>query len=162
MLNYDSHNLWFDVNQIRPSARPSPDVAHDGCTYQLRSLILVKPSFSWTSWGFIAEICLSLIAEYIKIVQKLTIRQILFISKYQNDGVTHLPIVNYPMQLRARLIHSIPIRTVHYEYKTLCSRIVVSPERSYLILSTDIPNVELDVLVGDGFHVKAHSGYRCN
>lgn len=45
MLDYDSHNLWFDVNQMRPSDRPSPDVAHDGCTYQLRSLILVKPSF---------------------------------------------------------------------------------------------------------------------
>jgi len=54
MLDYDSHNLWFDVNQMRPSDRPSPDVAHDGCTYQLRSLILVKPSFSWISWGFIA------------------------------------------------------------------------------------------------------------
>lgn len=50
-----SHNLWFDVNHVRPSHSPSPDVAHDGWTYQFRSRIRVKPSFSWISCGFIAE-----------------------------------------------------------------------------------------------------------
>lgn len=48
------HNLWLDVSHVSPSYRPSPVVAHDGWTYQLRSRIRVSPSFSWISWGFIA------------------------------------------------------------------------------------------------------------
>lgn len=51
--NY-SHNLWLDVSHVRPSYRPSPVVAQDGCTYQFLSLIRVRPSFSWISCGFMA------------------------------------------------------------------------------------------------------------
>lgn len=47
-------DLALDVNHVKPSYRPSPVVAHDGCTYQLRSRIRVSPSFSCISWGFIA------------------------------------------------------------------------------------------------------------
>lgn len=54
--HYDSHSLWLLVSHERPSYSPSPVVAQDGCTYQFRSRILVRPSFSWISWGFIAEI----------------------------------------------------------------------------------------------------------
>lgn len=32
------------------------------------------------------------------------------------------------------------------------------PERTDLVLATDIPDVELDVLVGDGLDVEAHGG----
>lgn len=48
------HDLQFADNQLNPSNRPSPVVAHDGCTYQFLSRMRVKPNFSWTSWGFIA------------------------------------------------------------------------------------------------------------
>lgn len=40
------HSLWLEVSHVRPSYRPSPVVAQDGWTYQLRSLIRVRPSFS--------------------------------------------------------------------------------------------------------------------
>lgn len=33
---------------------------------------------------------------------------------------------------------------------------VMSPQWSYLILSTNIPHVELDILVGHRFNVEAH------
>jgi hypothetical protein len=48
------HNLWLDVSHVSPSYKPSPVVAHEGWTCQLRSRIRVSPSFSWISWGFIA------------------------------------------------------------------------------------------------------------
>jgi hypothetical protein len=51
---WKAHNLWFDVSHVSPSYRPSPVVAHDGWTCQLRSRIRVSPNFSWISWGFIA------------------------------------------------------------------------------------------------------------
>ena len=51
---HQSHVLMFEVSHVSPSYSPSPVVAQDGWTYQLRSRILVRPSFSWISWGFIA------------------------------------------------------------------------------------------------------------
>lgn len=48
------HCLKFDVSHARPSCSPSPVVAHDGWTYQFLSRILVSPSFSCISCGFIA------------------------------------------------------------------------------------------------------------
>lgn len=48
------HDLWLEVSHMSPSNRPSPVVAQAGCTYQLRSLMRVRPSFSWISCGFIA------------------------------------------------------------------------------------------------------------
>jgi hypothetical protein len=34
----------------------------------------------------------------------------------------------------------------------------VAPERADLVLPADVPHVEFDVLVGDGFHVEADGG----
>jgi len=50
-----NQDLQFEVSQVSPSYSPSPVVAHAGCTYQLRSRIRVKPSFSCISCGFMAE-----------------------------------------------------------------------------------------------------------
>ena len=66
------HDLWLLVSHVSPSYRPSPVVAHAGWTYlhtrqcvkclcqvlntyQFLSRSLVKPNFSWISWGFMAE-----------------------------------------------------------------------------------------------------------
>lgn len=40
------HVLQLDVSQVSPSYSPSPVVAQEGCTYQLRSRIRVSPNFS--------------------------------------------------------------------------------------------------------------------
>lgn len=50
-IHYD---LWLDVNHVSPSYKPSPVVAHAGWTYQFRSRMRVRPSFSWISCGFMA------------------------------------------------------------------------------------------------------------
>jgi len=51
------------------------------------------------------------------------------------------------MQLLFRLVHPLPILTVHDEHETLRSSVVVSPQRSNLVLPSNIPHVELDVLI---------------
>lgn len=86
------------------------------------------------------------------------VRQVLLIGEDQNDGVPHFTVVDDAMQLLPGLIYAISIRTVHYKDQSLGAGVVVPPKRTDLVLTTDVPNVELDVLVGDGLHVEADRG----
>ena len=58
------------------------------------------------------------------------------------------------MQLLFRFVYPLPILAVHDEYETLRSSVVVSPQRSNLVLSTDVPHVELDILIRHRFDVE--------
>ena len=60
------------------------------------------------------------------------------------------------MQLLFRLVYPLPILAVHDEHETLCSSVVVSPQRSNLVLSADVPHVELDILIRHRLDVKAN------
>lgn len=63
------------------------------------------------------------------------------------------------MQLLASLNDTVAIVAVDHEDDTLRVLEVVPPERSDLVLPTDIPHGELDVLVLDGLDVEAwHAG----
>ena len=62
------------------------------------------------------------------------------------------------MQLLPRLIDPAPIVRVDDEYQALSAGEVVPPERTDLVLAADVPDVEFDVLVGDGFDVEADGG----
>jgi hypothetical protein len=59
------------------------------------------------------------------------------------------------MQFLFRLVDPLSVLAIDHEDKTLSAGVVVSPERPYLILTTDIPYIEFYVLVGYGFHVEA-------
>ena len=67
-----------------------------------------------------------------------TFRSVLFICKYENDGVPHLPIIDDPVQLLARLVYPVPVCTVHHKYQALGPCVIVSPQRSDFILPTYI------------------------
>ena len=60
-------------------------------------------------------------------MQLITFWQVLFISKYKNDGVPHLPIIDDPVQLLPRLVDPVPVGAVHYEDEALRARVVMSP-----------------------------------
>ena len=70
-----NQDFALEVNHVKPSYSPSPVVAHDGWTYQLRSLIRVKPNFSWISCGFIAKIP-ERVKRKIKFIQAVVMTQI--------------------------------------------------------------------------------------
>jgi hypothetical protein len=64
-------------------------------------------------------------------------------------------------QLSASLVHAIAIDRVNDKDQALSAREVVSPQRTDLVLTTDVPDVELGVFVGDGLDVEADGGDCC-
>ena len=59
------------------------------------------------------------------------------------------------MEFLLRLVYTLPILTVDDEYETLGTSVVVPPERSNLVLSSDIPHSEREVLVFDSLDVES-------
>ena len=62
------------------------------------------------------------------------------------------------MKLLFRLVYPFTVLTVDNEDETLSTGVVVPPERTNLVLSSDIPHGERDVLVLDGLNVEACEG----
>jgi len=60
------------------------------------------------------------------------------------------------MQLLLRLVNTLPVLAVHDEDETLCSGIVMPPERANLVLTSNIPYIEFNILVRDRFNVEAN------
>jgi serine/threonine protein phosphatase PrpC len=65
-------------------------------------------------------------------------------------------------QLSTSLVHAIAIDRVNDEDQALGAREVVSPQRTDLVLTADIPDVEFGVLVCDGLDVEADRGDCCD
>jgi hypothetical protein len=82
-------------------------------------------------------------------------RQILLVGKDQEDGIPELVLVQHALELLSGLNNTIAIVAINDEDDALCVLEVMSPERSDLVLSTDIPHGELDVLVLDGLDVES-------
>ena len=58
------------------------------------------------------------------------------------------------MKFLLRLVDSFPVLTVNNENESLCSGVVMSPERSNLVLSPDVPHIEFHILVRHGFYIE--------
>lgn len=84
-----------------------------------------------------------------------TYGKILFVGKDQEKSITKLVLVQHALEFLTCLNDTISIVGVDHEDDTLGILEVMPPERSDLVLATDIPHGELDVLVLDGFNVEA-------
>jgi hypothetical protein len=82
--------------------------------------------------------------------------QILLVGEDQKEGISQLVLVQHTLQLLASLNNTITIVAVDDEDDTLGVLEVMSPQRSNLVLSSDIPHGELDVLVLDGLNVETY------
>jgi len=60
------------------------------------------------------------------------------------------------MQLLLRLVNTLPVLAVHDKDETLCSSIVMPPERANLVLTSNVPYIEFNILVRDRFNVEAN------
>lgn len=76
-----------------------------------------------------------------------SIWQILLVGKDQEQSVTELVLIQHTLQLLAGLDHTIAIVAVDDEDDALGVLEVMPPQRSDLVLSTDVPYSELNVLV---------------
>jgi len=60
------------------------------------------------------------------------------------------------MQFLLCLVDALAVLAINDENETLRARVIVSPQRSNLVLTSDIPDVEFDILVCNSLHVEAN------
>ena len=80
--------------------------------------------------------------------------QILLVGEDQEKSITELVLVEHALELLTGLDDTVAIVGVNDEDDTLGVLEVMSPERTDLVLSTDIPHGELNVLVLDCLDVE--------
>jgi hypothetical protein len=81
--------------------------------------------------------------------------QILLVGEDQEESVPQLVFVEHALQLLTGLNNTVAIVAVNNEDDALSVLEVMPPQRSDLVLASDIPHGELDVLVLDGLNVEA-------
>lgn len=59
------------------------------------------------------------------------------------------------MQFLLRLVNALSVLTIDDKDKALGTGVVVSPQRTNLVLSSHIPDIEFDILVRDGFNIES-------
>lgn len=89
-----------------------------------------------------------------------TAGDILLVGKDQQESILHFAIVDDLVEFRASLLQTGGVARIHHEDQALCAGVVVSPERSNLVLAADIPHIELDILIGNTLDVEADGGDR--
>merc|ERR1711991_808932 len=70
--------------------------------------------------------------------------------------------VEHPVEFISGSINTVSIVGIDNENQALCILIVVSPQRSDLILSSYIPYSEANILVLDSLNVETNSGNGCD
>lgn len=88
---------------------------------------------------------------------RVTYGKILLVGKDQEDGIPELILVEHALKLLTSLNDTVTIVGVDNEDDTLGVLEVVPPQRTDLVLTTDIPHGELDVLVLYRLDVEAWS-----
>ena len=88
-------------------------------------------------------------------MQREAYRQILLVGKDQQECVSELILVQHTLQLLTSLHHTVAIVAVDNENDTLGVLEVMPPQRSDLVLSSNIPHGELNVLVFHRLNVEA-------
>jgi hypothetical protein len=86
-----------------------------------------------------------------------TYREILFVGKDKEQCVSQFILVQHTLQFLTSFDNTIAIIAVNDENDALSVLEVMSPKRSDLVLTTDIPDSELDVLIVDSLDVKAYT-----
>jgi hypothetical protein len=83
-----------------------------------------------------------------------TYRKILLVGKDQQDGLSQLILVEHALEFLTCLNNTVTIVTVDDEDDALGVLEIMSPERTDLVLTTDVPDGELDVLVLDSLDIE--------
>ena len=91
-----------------------------------------------------------------QLIRSHRIWQILLIRKHKQQRILHLPVLNDARKFSASLFQTIAVAAVYDKHQALSTAEVVSPQRSDLILSTNVPDIEFGVLVRNGLHVEAN------
>lgn len=88
----------------------------------------------------------------------MTYGKILLVGEDKENGISEFILVQHALKLLASLDNTVAIVAIDDEDDTLGVLEVVPPQWSDLVLTTDIPHGELNVLVLDGLDVEAFRG----
>jgi hypothetical protein len=80
--------------------------------------------------------------------------QILLVGENQKYGISQLILIQHALQFLPGLNNTVTIIAINDEDDTLSILEVMSPQRSDLVLSTNIPYGELNVFVFDSLNVE--------
>ena len=108
------------------------------------------------SAAFIAFCSIVSIGSFL-IGEDLTYGQILLVGEDEEQCITQFIFIQHPLKFLSGLDNTIAIVAVNHKDDTLSVLEVVAPQGSDLILTTDIPHGELDVLVFDSLDVEPWS-----
>ena len=81
--------------------------------------------------------------------------QILLVGKNEQQSIPQLILVQHALKLLTSLDYTVTIVTIDNKNDALGVLEVMSPQRSDLVLTTDVPDCKLNVLVFDGLDVEA-------
>ena len=79
----------------------------------------------------------------------------LLVGEHEKNSIPELIFVEHPMKLITGFSSSVPVVRVDNKNQSLCILEVVAPQGSDFVLTADIPNSEIDILVFNRFHVEA-------
>lgn len=82
--------------------------------------------------------------------------KILLVGKDQKNSLTQLILIEHALKFLTGLNDTVTIVAVDDEDDTLGILEVMSPQRTNLVLTTNVPHGELNVLVLDGLDVEAY------
>jgi hypothetical protein len=80
----------------------------------------------------------------------------LFVGKDQEKGISEFILVEHSLQLFTGLDNTVTIIAIDDEDDALGILEVMSPKRSDLVLASNVPDGELDVLVFDSLNIEAY------
>jgi hypothetical protein len=84
--------------------------------------------------------------------------QVLLVGEDEENGVLELLFGKHLVELVTVLFNTLLVVGVNHEDEALGVEVVVAPEETDLVLTSDVPHVEGDVLVFDGLHIEANGG----
>ena len=85
----------------------------------------------------------------------MTYGKILFVGKYKEQSISKFIFVEHALQLLAGFHNTISVIRIDHEDDALSILEIVSPQRSDLVLTTNVPHGKLNVLVFNGLNVEA-------
>ena len=92
------------------------------------------------------------------------IGKILLVGKYQKNSVAQFVFVQHTVQFVTSGIDTVRVIRVNHKDKTLRVLVIMTPQRTDLILTTYIPHCKGDVLVLNSLNVESNrwdGGYNC-
>lgn len=88
--------------------------------------------------------------------------EILLVGKHEQHGIAEFVFVEHSVQFVAGGVDTIRVIGIDHEDESLSVLVVVAPQRTDFVLTTDVPDGERNVLVFDGFDIETDRGDRRN